>query len=239
VTLAAADFAAFADLKDLTGATDDQLAAMLARGCADLPTVNFEDAQSEVLCRLFRHVTGIPWVRGWQEALRPDAVTTVPDGQYGTVWLLSATPVGAPVTTHRDTRDGAGNIRADKCEEVAQLMRYTWQIDVYRDAGAATRREETPVVQHPAGSALDVMLRLSIALDHIRVRQAAREHCITWHSPAVTGARNLPQPLVQNTYESRATAELTTYGTPVSTIRVPTFGPDGPDWTFDWTFDCP
>jgi len=236
MTLAATDFAAFADLKDLTGASDTQLAAMLAQGCADLPAVNNEDAMSEALCRLFRHVTGIPWVRGWQEGLRPDAVTSVPDGQYGTVWLISATPIGAPVTSHRDSLDALGNLRDDKCEEVAQLMRYAWQLDVYRDAGQATRREENSAVQQPVGSALDVLFRLGIALDHFRVRQAAREYCMTWRSSALTGARNLPQPLVQNAYENRATADLTIYGTPVSTIRVPTFGPDpGNDWTFDCT----
>ena len=178
MTLPADDFAAFADLRDLTGASDAQLAAMLARGCADLPSVNFEDAMSEALCRLFRHVTGIPWVRGWQEGLRPDAVTTVPDGQYGTVWLLSASPIGAPVTTHRDSLDAGGNLRDDKCEEVAQMMRYSWQLDVYRDAGQATRREENAAVQQPVGSALDVLVRLGIALDHYRVRQAAREYCM-------------------------------------------------------------
>lgn len=236
MTLAADDFAAFADLRDLTSASDEQLAAMLARGCADLSAVNFEDAMSEALCRLFRHVTGIPWVRGWQEGLRPDAITGAPDGQYGTVWLLSASPVGAPVTTYLDSRDGAGNLRDDKCEQVAQMMRYSWQLDVYRDAGAATRREDNATIQHPVGSALDVLIRLGIALDHGRVRQAAREYCMSWRSSAVQGARNLPQPLVQNAYETRATADFTTFGTPVSTIRAPTFGPD-PDGN-DWTFDC-
>lgn len=226
---------AFADLQSLTGASDSQLTAMLAFGCAEQPIANFEDAITERLVRFFRHITGVPWVRGWQNGARPDqAETGLPAGQYGTVWLRAVQPVSAPIVEiERSVDPVTGLLRRDGCEIVRQQMRYEFQLDVYRDAGAATRQQENDIEQTPAGSAIDVLLRLQLRLSLSRARAALAESCLDMDRHPVTGIINLPQPLVQNTFETRANATFRVYAAPLQGWREPLVA------EADFVFDCP
>jgi hypothetical protein len=227
-------FAAFKDLVELTGATDAELANMLSRGCADLPIANFEDALTEALLRFMRHLTGVPWVRPYQEGARPSEVTGAKDGQYGICWLLSVTPRGTPKTSFLESIDPNTNLaRQDYCEVVSQMHRYSWQLDVYRDAGDPNRRQTTPTVQQPAGSAIDVLIRAGMKMQHIRARNALSESGIQYNSKPISGIRNIPNELVKNSFETRATANLEVFACPVSSIRAPTFG------AVDFEFECP
>jgi hypothetical protein len=208
---------------------------MLVRGCSDLPLANFEDAFLEAVLRLLRHLTGVPWVRAFQEGARPTTGTTgVPDGQYGIVSLIGVTDHGSPMISQGDVINPAtGELRDDKCELVTQMLRYSLQLDVYRDAGRGNRQQETAQVQQPPGSAIDVLIRLKMKLGHTRVREAFKQFAMQYRTKPIGPINNLPQELVKNTFENRATATLELLACPVSSLRVPTFG----DQPFD--FECP
>lgn len=218
----------FQDLLDLTQATEQQLADMLVYGCAPLPDTNFEDVVTEHLMRVFRHITGVPWVRGWQQGSRPDM-------QYGTIWLFGAKTIGQQEIEYAKVIDGTTMlVRDDLCEVSHQTFEYQFQVDVYRDNGAGNRDQETTAPHAgPRLSAHDVIVRLITALGHPRFRTALRDKCIYLGSPTFGATRNYAKPIIQNTFEGRAGVDFFVRVRPISSIRSPTFG------DVDWGFVCP
>lgn len=220
----AEQFESFKDLQEILDASDEELGKLLKFGCEVAPVANFEDSMTEVLLRYFRYITGVPWVRAFQNGARPNQpLTGVQEGQYGTLFLLSYEPLIAPYHINHQVIDPeTGEPRQDLCEEFSVLGKYTFQMDVYRDAGQAQRSQETNGVQTPVGSAFDVLLRAKLRMNHHRMQSALRQYCIQFNSNAITGVVNLPPELIQSTYETRANATLEVYAAPVSTMRLPT-----------------
>lgn len=220
-------FAAFQDLKDLTQASDAELAGMLAYGPMATPIANYEDAVTERLLRLFRAITGVPWIRGWEHGARPT-------GQYGTIWLYSTKLIGLPTVELARVIQGSTNtVLTDLCEVARQPIEYRFQLDVYRDGGAATRNQQGASDTAPRLSAADVLLRLAIAANLTRVRQALSDACLAFGSPAFGQVRNLAKELAKNTYETHANVDLYIRAAPVASMRSPTYG------VVDWGFLCP
>lgn len=225
MTTPGANFAAFQDLQDLTGATDAQLATMLKYGCTEQASVNYEDVVTEQLLRLFRHITGVPWIRGWEQGARPE-------GQYAAVWFFGARIVGSPVIDRRQVFiDNV--LQDDMCEVVTQPAEYQFQLDVYRDNGAPRVDQDGAVLSQPRYSASDVLIRLATAFGHTRFRSALTEKCIFLDHAPFGSIRNLSKTLVQNTFETRASVDFHVRVNPTSSLRVPTFG------SVDWGFLCP
>jgi hypothetical protein len=223
----ASTFAAFADLAEITQATDTELSDMLVYGCKQAPITNFEDVMTEYLLRMFRAVTGVPWVRGWEQGARPA-------GQFATIWVYSATAIGAPVTEYAQVIDGATNVvQPDLCEVVYQEYRYQFQLDSYRDSGVPNRNQDLTLTTAPRLSAIDVLTRLRTALSHPRMRAALAEQCIYLGGPAFGIIRNLAKLMVQNTYESRASVDFFIHARTMSSLRAPAYG------TVDVGYMCP
>jgi hypothetical protein len=224
---AAQSFAAFQDLKDLTQATDAELAGMLAFGCSPSLPVSYEDVVTEHIMRLFRHITGVDWVRGWEQGARPDK-------QYGTIWMFGAKTVGSYEIEYQRVINGATSmVLPDLCEVSYQTFEYQFQLDVYRDNGTANRNQDITTITGPRLSAVDVMLRLITAMGHPRFREALAEKCIYLGSPTFGPIRNLAKPMIKSTYEGRASVDFYVRVRPISSLRSPTFG------TVDWGFVCP
>jgi hypothetical protein len=221
------NFSAFKDLQELTGATDSEIEAMLVYGCKQSPAANFEDVVTEHLLRLFRAITGVQWIRGWEQGARPD-------GQFATVWLYGSKMIGPPEVEYVTVIDGATNtVLPDLCEVVYQHIQYQFQLDSYRDNGAGNRNQDGAVQQGPKFSAVDVLTRLTTAFGHSRFRDALREQCLYLNSKPFGDIRNLAKPLVQNTYEGRANVDFFVHVRTMSSLRSPAYG------NIDWGFLCP
>lgn len=217
----------FAALKDLTDATDEQLARMLVNGCSPVPAMNYEDAMTEHLLRVFRQITGVRWIRGWEQGSRPDS-------QYATLWLYAVNRIGsAEIEYHRVFNSATNEYLDDLCEVSYQIFDYQFQLDVYRDNGVSNRNQETPVETGPRYSAVDVLTRLVTAFGHWRFREALLERCLSLGAPPFSQIRNLAKPMVQNTFEGRASVDFFIRGRTVSSLRSPTFG------DIDWGIVCP
>lgn len=220
-------FTSFKDLQDLTQATDAQVADMLAFGCTLGVAGNFEDVMTEHLLRLFRHITGVPWVRGWEQGARPDQ-------QYGTIWLYGTKPEGSQEIEYRDVVNAATNeLLDDLCEVSYQTFTYQFQLDVYRDSGLRHADQSGPAVTGPRLSAHDVILKLIASFGHPRFRRALAEQCLYLGFPPFGPTRNYAKELVQNTFESRAGVDFYVKARTLSSLRSPTFG------DVDWGFVCP
>lgn len=221
------EFLALKDLQELTGATDGQLNDMLALGCSELPIANYEDVITEKLLRVFRHITGVPWIRGFQQGARPD-------GQYGTIWLMLARPINQPQIEHRTVVDiETGEPRQDLCEVVTQHVEYTFQLDAYAENGTGNREQDAGamILDQPSLSAFDVMTRLVAAFGHRRFRMALEEHCLQLDGKPFGDIRNYAKPLVHSTFEARAGVDFRVHAGVVSSLRTPTFGEiDIPDF---------
>ncbi len=211
------DFNAFKCYQDLLGATDEQLCLLLARGCTDAPLVSYQDAFTALLVRVFGLATGIPWVRAYEQGHRPDeAATGVHDGQYGTIHMLSfEQAMSEPLRTWELPEN-----EQDICECIALHGKYTFQLDVYRDAGAAVRCPQGEAVQRPTGSAIDVLMRLLLRMQFNIFRDALQERCIQYGSRPIQGIQNIPE-LVKETWESRATANLELFASPSTSMQLP------------------
>lgn len=220
-------FAAYKCLQDLTQATDAEVASMLVYGCKAGEPANFEDVVTQHLLRLFRHITGVDWIRGWEQGARPDK-------QYSTIWLYGAKTVGQPeVEYHNVYRASDGVLLDDLCEVVYQTFEYQFQLDSYRDNGLPNRQQEIAAAGGPQYSAFDVLTRLIAALGHPRHRAALAEKCVYLGSPAFGQVRNYAKPIIQNTFEGRAGVDFFVRVRPISSIRAPTFD------TIDWGILCP
>lgn len=220
-------FAAFKDLQDLTDATDAEIMGMLAFGCKAGVAANFEDVLTEHLLRLFRHITGVDWVRGWEQGARPDK-------QYGTIWLYGAKTIGAAEVEYAKVLDSTtGEEFQDLCEVVYQTFEFQFQLDVWRDSGVPNRNQEITSTTSPRLSAHDVVVRLITAFGHPRFRSALAEQCVYLGSPPFGATRNLAKEMRQNTFESRATVDFFVRVRPISSLRSPTFE------DVDWGFLCP
>ena len=223
----AENFLSFKDLQDLTSATDQQIVDMLAFGCQQAPVANFEDVITEHLLRLFRHITGVLWVRGWEQGARPD-------GQYGTIWLYASKTKGQPQIEYASVIDSnTGLVVDDFCEVVYQPFEYQFQLDVYRDSGSSTRNQELSSATPPGLSAADVLHRLITALGHPRFRSALKEACLFLGTPSFGTVRNFAKPIIQNTFESRSGVDFYIRAATMSSLRSPTYG------DIDWGFVCP
>lgn len=220
-------FAQFKDLKDLTQASDAEVKAMLIYGCKQAPLTNFEDVMTEQLVRLFRHVTGVTWIRGWEQGARPGS-------QYGTIWMYGSKTIGQPTLEYQQVVDGATlEVQDDLCEVVYQTFEFQFQLDSYRDSGVANRDQLEGQQTAPGLSAVDVLHRLIATFGHPRFRAALRESCIQPGAPLFGAVRNLAKPLVQNTFESRANVDFFVRAQVMSSLRTPTFA------DVDWGFVCP
>jgi hypothetical protein len=220
-------FAAFTDLQDATAATDEQLKGMLAFGCKAGIAANFEDVMTEQLIRLFRHITGVQWIRGWEQGARPDA-------QHATVWLYGAKPIGSGEVEYQEVFNSQTNaLETDLCEVVYQTFEYQFQLDVFGDSGVPSRNQELADTTGPRLSAADVLTRLITAFGHPRFRAALAESCLFLGYPPFGIVRNYAKPLIQNTNESRAGVDFFIRARPISSLRSPTFS------NVDWGFLCP
>lgn len=223
----AQNFAQFLDLKELTQATDEQVIEMLVYGCKQGPVANFEDIMTERLLRLLRHMTGIPWVRGWEQGARPDS-------QYGTVWLYGSKGIGQPQIEYNRVIDGSTNLELpDLCEVVYQTFEFQFQLDSYRDSGEPDRNQDITATTSPRMSAADVIHRVITAFGHPRFRAALAEGCMVLGSPPFGNVRNYAKPMIQNTFEGRAGVDFFVRAQTLSSLRSPTFG------DVDWGFLCP
>lgn len=220
------NFAAFKDLQELTQATDEQIEQMLIYGCAAAPDANYEDVITQHLLRLFRHITGVDWVRGWEQGARPDK-------QFATIWLYALKVQGTSEVEYAKVYDANNVLLPDLCEIVYQHVQYQFQLDVYRDNGVSNRNQEITTQSGPRYSAVDVLTRLITALAHPRFRRALAEKCVHLGTPAFGQVRNFAKPLVQNTFESRAGADFFVTVRTASSLRSPAFG------NIDWGFVCP
>ena len=221
------EFDSYRHLQEITNATDEQLMQMIAYACGDLPFANYEDAFLEVLLRYFRHISGVPWVRAWQQGARPTDQSTdgfIPaNGQYGTIQLLSFEPHSIPSHTYESRADADGQpIATDVCEMISMSGKYVFQLDVYRDAGEGNRNQQGgATAQTPTGSAFDVLIRIRTRMHHFINKMALRQYCIQHKDSALTGITNLTGVLVQETYEGRSTARFECYAQPASKMRLP------------------
>lgn len=226
---AAEAFAAFQDLQDLTQATDEQIASMLVYGCKAGVPANYEDVITEHLLRLFRHMTGVPWNRGWEQGARPDE-------QFGTTWLFAAKAIGSAEIEYLPVFNTQTNaFEQDYCEVVNQTFEYQFQLDVYGDTGIANRNQlqEVGITTEPRLSAIDVVTRLMTAFGHPRFRSALAEKCLYLGFPAFGAARNYMKERKQETSESHAGVDFYVRARPISSLRSPTYG------NVDWGFVCP
>lgn len=221
-------FAAYKDLQDLTQATDEEISGMLIYGCRIGEPANFEDVVTQHLLRLFRHITGVDWIRGWEQGVRPDK-------QYATLWLYAAKTIGQPEVEYHPVIDATTGERLDDyCEVVYQTFEYQFQLDSYRDNGVPNRQQEVAAnPTAPRYSAFDVLTKLITALGHPRHRSALAEKCVFLGSPAFGQVRNFAKPLMQNTFEGRAGVDFFVRVKPISSMRAPTFG------SVDWGILCP
>lgn len=221
-------FQAFADYQSIVGAPDNEVSRLLQEQCGELTTGNWEDQMLTNLTRVFRFATGVPWVRGWENAARPDeTLTGVPDGQYGTIYLLEATPKGTPCRVQENVvnAEAPDGFSKDFCERWSQQWCFTFQLDVYRDAGVANRSQENTDIQGPIGSAFDVLSRLQMRLHHTPFRDALKEKGIQYQSRMLSMLRSMPRE-VQGTWETRANTELTVFAQVTDTMRIPGIPPN-------------
>lgn len=220
-------FAAFQDLKDLTVATDEQIASMLVYGCKAGVPANYEDVITEHLLRLFRHMTGVQWNRGWEQGARPA-------NQFATTWLIAGKAIGSAEVEYLPVFNSQTELyEQDYCEVVYQTFEYQFQLDVYGDSGTANRNQMVAGATEPRLSAFDVVTRLMTAFGHPRFRSALAEKCLYLGSPAFGPARNYMKAPVQETNESHAGVDFYVRARPISSLRSPTFG------NVDWGFVCP
>lgn len=212
-------FDAFAELQDITGATDDELAQMLFANCGPPLGATYQDDLTTILLRWLGAITGVPWIRAYEHGNRPGVETTaVKRGQYGTVHMLWPRPMSK--TPHRVeyTRPGSDDV----CEELAVWTEYTFQLDVYRDSGAGTRQQTDPdIIQTPVGSAIDVLTRVSVRCQHDRMKRALKQYCVKLGSEPISDIKNVEPELVKETYETRAAGTLVVYAPVVSSMRLP------------------
>lgn len=226
----AENFPAFQCYKEVIGATDEQLCAILMNHCCEPTVAMYEDAMTQAIIRWLFAMTGCPWVRGYEDGQRVDESLKLQgheqDGQYGTVWMLRSEPSNQTPMRLESDIEVNGELQQDRCESYEQLTRFEFQLDVYRDKGRAITQEETPYdALGRAGSSIDVLHQASLRSFHPLMRRALTDYGLQVGGRPITEIRNLPQPLVTETFENRANANLVVYGCLKSSIRLPSFDP--------------
>ena len=174
------------------------------------PVSNYVDAITECLLTWLYAMSGVPWVRGFEDGPRPE-------GQYGTVCITQVARVEGC-----DTAPALQKYKGDLLETVCKVRRFTVQLDVYRDSGVSANCEEDVVNTRtlPHGSALDVLNWLSVRMEHQVHRDALCEKGLEIDGEGIELA-NSNVLLRQHDAENRATADLFIFGTIKSTMRVP------------------
>ncbi len=209
--------------QDCIEASDADLAKLLRLGCGGVAVSAFEDAMVTTLGRWLRYMTGVPFVKAYQAAPRPEEKELM-SGQYGTIHLLSVTGTGAaPVrSVSRVVIDGEE--QWDLCENISRVGKYSFQLDVYRDSGQNEAGETDSTVRYPVGSAFDVLQRAKSRMLHHVHRAALSQYGLVYDDHAMERVLNLPPEKVQETYESRASANIEIMACSSSQMRQPVIG---------------
>ena len=198
-------FPAYACLKDIAGASEGELTDWLSLSVDEEPVANYEDAVLECLISWLRAVTGVPWVRGFEDGARPS-------GQYGTVCILRTDSIGCKTRSCRE-------FKGDLVETISQPVRISVQLDAYRDSGRASNCEESDAIQKPLGSAPDVLNRLRLRMCHQAHRDALADYGLSFDGEGIEAVNTAPTQR-QNDWEWRASADFALLGTQCSTMRV-------------------
>jgi len=218
-------FESFKCYQELVGADDDTLKKMLHAGCSELPYGNFEDALTEVWIQYLNFVTGIPWIREYENGARPSnhgdgGGTTSPDGQYGTFFIMWADDeMHLPITSY-GTKIIDGIEQRDVCESVRTLEKFTARLRVFRESGRANRGQNVIDMQAPARSAMDVLTWAKRRTNHEMMRAALWEYGIQMDTKPMSRVINGAN-LVNKTWERQATTNLEFFACTTSNLRTP------------------
>ena len=210
---------AFEAFENLPAADADDLHNWITRSCHKRDVPNYEDAHVDIMRLWLRAVTGIQWVRGYEEGSRDgvDAAFNPTEGQYGTVHFLR--PEESDRANYiRSERDDSG----DFCQISYVPMDYIYRLEIFRDAGEGNNNEEYADVQRPIGSAIDPFVHLRARLELPIFQQALQEYCMYLEEVPFRVLTNNPE-VIQGGYERRAIGEIRVLALVSGSIRVPGF----------------